>query len=229
MDNEIIIKIKKLLALSKSSNENEAKNAMLKAQQLMIKHKITIQEAENFEEINIGEETSNIKFRSIKWKANLASVIADNFGCILYYNTHSKGVHEIKFYGKEEDRIICSIMMAYAVKCIESSSIKYINELRKDRRRKHFKNIKTDYALGFINGLKVQFDKQVKSNEWGLVIVRDRKVDEMFNEFSKDFGSISVREVYKDNAKAFKKGQDEGERFSISDKIEKEDELKQII
>ena len=34
-------KIKKLLALSESSNEHEAKAALLKAKQLMIEHKIT--------------------------------------------------------------------------------------------------------------------------------------------------------------------------------------------
>lgn len=42
MVEDIILKIQKLLALSKSSNENEAQNAMLKAQQLLIKYKLSI-------------------------------------------------------------------------------------------------------------------------------------------------------------------------------------------
>ena len=33
-------------ALSKSSNENEAQNAMLKAQQLLIKHKLSLKDVE---------------------------------------------------------------------------------------------------------------------------------------------------------------------------------------
>lgn len=53
---EVIIKIKKLLALSKSTNKNEAQNAMLKAQQLLIKHKISLQEVESYEEENIEIE-----------------------------------------------------------------------------------------------------------------------------------------------------------------------------
>ena len=42
MDEKLIEKIKKLLALSESSNENEAKIAMLKAQELLAKHKLSI-------------------------------------------------------------------------------------------------------------------------------------------------------------------------------------------
>lgn len=39
-DNKIIDKIEKLIALSSSDNENEAKAAMLKAQELMAKYEI---------------------------------------------------------------------------------------------------------------------------------------------------------------------------------------------
>lgn len=39
-DNKIIDKIEKLIALSSSDNENEAKDAMLKAQELMAKYEI---------------------------------------------------------------------------------------------------------------------------------------------------------------------------------------------
>ena len=39
-DNKIIDKIEKLIALSNSDNENEAKAAMLKAQELMAKYEI---------------------------------------------------------------------------------------------------------------------------------------------------------------------------------------------
>ena len=48
MDENIILKIKKLLALSKSSNQNEAQNAMLKAQKLLIKYKLSLQEIESY-------------------------------------------------------------------------------------------------------------------------------------------------------------------------------------
>ncbi|WP_294363808.1 DUF2786 domain-containing protein, partial [uncultured Clostridium sp.] len=86
---EIIVKIKKLLALSKSSNENESQNAMLKAQKLLIKHKLSLQEVERYSKENIKIENlkTEQKFRGKSWKSNLARVIADNFGCFIYYNT----------------------------------------------------------------------------------------------------------------------------------------------
>lgn len=42
-DNKIIDKIEKLIALSSSDNENEAKAAMLKAQELMAKYEIEME------------------------------------------------------------------------------------------------------------------------------------------------------------------------------------------
>lgn len=80
---DIIIKIQGLLALSKSSNENEAQNAMVVAQRLLIKHKLSIKDVEQYkdENIKINENRTGVKFRGLNWKSNLARVIADNFGC----------------------------------------------------------------------------------------------------------------------------------------------------
>lgn len=104
MDENIILKIKKLLALSKSSNQNEAQNAMLKAQKLLIKYKLSLQEIESYsiEKIKIEDFKTNQKFRGKSWKGNLAQVIADNFGCFLYYNTGNYKVHRVCFYGKKK-------------------------------------------------------------------------------------------------------------------------------
>lgn len=223
MKEDIIVKIKKLLALSKSSNPNESRNAMLMAQKLMMKHKIAMKEVEDHEDIKIGAETTSIRFRVAKWKSHLGRVIANNFGTRMYYPNCCAGSKGIAFFGKEEDVTISVIMMEYAVKCIESSSKKYINELKKDKRRKHFAGIKTDYALGFVQGLQERFEEQVKANEeWGLVLVRDPIIDERYVDFSKDFNSITIQEKYNNNAEAFRLGQEEGKKFDISDKIEKE-------
>ena len=42
----IILRIKKLLALSEGSNEYEAKSTMLKAQELLEKHKLSLRQVE---------------------------------------------------------------------------------------------------------------------------------------------------------------------------------------
>lgn len=48
MDTKIIERIQKLFALSESSNEYEAQVAMLKAQQLIVKHKLSLREVKEF-------------------------------------------------------------------------------------------------------------------------------------------------------------------------------------
>lgn len=224
---EIILKIQKLLALSKSSNKNEAQNAMLKAQKLLIKYKLSLQEVERYSKENIKIEAfkTEQKFRGKSWKGNLAQVIADNLGCFIYYNTGNYKVHRVCFYGKEEDVIIANIMFEYAVKWINLEGNKLIKKMKQDKRRKYFDGIKNDYALGFIFGLEERFRSQIKENkEWGLVIQKEQVVIDSYTNFSSGFGKISVNEKFDRHLKAYKQGEEDGRKFNISDKIENEGE-----
>lgn len=224
---EIIIKIQKLLALSKSSNENEAQNAMLKAQKLLIKYKLSLQEVERYSKENVKIENlkTEEKFRGKSWKSNLAKVIADNFGCFIYFNTGNYKVHRVCFYGKEDDVIIANIMFEYAVKWINLEGNKLVKRMKQDKRRKHFDGIKSDYAIGFIVGLEERFRSQIKENEeWELVIQKDQAVIDSYNKFSSSFGKISVNEKFNRHLKAYKQGKEDGNKFDISDKIENESE-----
>lgn len=226
MDN-IILKIQKLLALSKSSNDNEAQNAMMMAQRLLIKYKLSMKDIEqcNYQSIKVDENRTGIRFRRRNWKSNLSYVIANNFGCYLFYRTGR--THEICFYGKEEDVIICNVMLKYAIKCINSNGDKLIKKLKQDRRRKHFDGIKSDYALGFVNGLDERFKEQIKSNkEWGLVLLKDQVVIDKYNGFSSDFGKIQTGASFNKSLLAFKIGKEDGKRFDISNKIENDEESK---
>ncbi|MBS6502471.1 MAG: DUF2786 domain-containing protein [Clostridium sp.] len=228
---DIIVKIQKLLALSKSSNENEAQNAMLKAQKLLIKYKLSLQEVESYskENIKIEDFKTNQKFRGRSWKGNLARVIADNFGCFLYYNTGNYKVHRVCFYGKEEDVIIANIMFEYAVKWINLEGNKLVKRMKQDKRRKYFDGIKSDYALGFIAGLKERFKNQLEENKkWGLVIQKDQVVIDSYTKFSSGFGEISLNEKFNRHLKAYKQGELDGKKFDISDKIENEGENEEL-
>lgn len=223
MDNEIVIKIKKLLALSKSSNEYESRNAILMAQKLLMKYKLTLKEVEEFQDNNfeIREQRTGIKIRISKWKNALGNVVANNFGCYMF--VRSGRTHEICFYGKDEDVLICKIIMEYAIKCINSNGDKLIKKLKQDKRRKYFKGIKDDYALGFVHGLKERFEEQIKSNkEWGLVIAKDPIVIDSYKEFSASFSTINLNPKFNKNMKVYNNGVEDGRKFDISNKIENE-------
>ena len=97
--------------------------------------------------------------------------------------------------------------------------------MKQDRRRKYFKGIKDDYALGFIAGLKERFNEQIRNNsEWGLVIQKDKIVIDKYKEFSKDFGTVNVSKNFYKHSNAFKLGQEDGRKFDISNKIQNEEE-----
>lgn len=227
---DIIIRIQNLLALSKSSNENEAQNAIMMARKLLIKHKLSMKDVEQYknESVKVDENRTGIKFRGSSWKSNLARVIADNFGCFLFYR--SGKTREVCFYGKEEDVMICNIMFKYAIKSINLNGDKLIKRLKQDKRRKYFDGIKGDYALGFIRGLDERFKEQIKSNEeWALVMVKEQIVIDKYEEFSSNFKSIQVNADFNKHLFAFKIGKEDGKNFDISNKIENEVEETELL
>lgn len=217
MDTKIVEKIQKLLALSESSNEHEAQLSMLKAQQLLVKHKLSLREVKEFKIFNsaIKEKISKISFTKAKWKAQLSSLIADNFGCYYFFKT--RHTNTIAFFGREEDVAVCNIVLEYAVDCIESM----VKKLRYQYSKKGYstKGLENDYAMGFIAGLEKKFEEQKKVNQvWGLVLVKDSEVVKAYEQ--KEFkGSVNTSISFKGNTEVFKKGLKDGEKFSISDKI----------
>jgi hypothetical protein len=217
MDTKLVEKIQKLLALSESSNENEAKIAMLKAQELLAKHRFSLKEVQEYKIFSnvIKEKRSNISFRQGKWKAKLGHLIAENFGCYQYYKV--KKTNTITFFGKEEDILVCNIVLEYAVDCIVGT----VKRLRYQYSKEGYstKGLENDYALGFIDGLSKAFEEQkMKHQEWGLVLIKDAEVVEAYKNI-KFTGSVNTKIDYQGYEEVYYQGQEDGEKFSISDKI----------
>jgi hypothetical protein len=81
----IVVRIKKLLALSKSSNENEAALAASKAQELLLKYQVDIAQVENVDLSTKEHYTREFKEifgkNRIQWQVDLANTIANNNLC----------------------------------------------------------------------------------------------------------------------------------------------------
>ena len=110
-DNKIIDKIEKLIALSSSDNENEAKAAMLKAQELMAKYEIEMSQInpDKAKERPIVSYTSP-SFRD-DWVVDLGSLIAGNFRCraVISSRRGSGGAFRLKF-------TYCHLLFKYCYK-----------------------------------------------------------------------------------------------------------------
>ena len=118
--NQILEKISKALRLGKdNNNENEAQAAILAAQRLMAKYKISEEEIHDFlneneqQDYKIIEEQAENETNNDKWKRRLMVTIAKNFRCDVYY--HGK---KLVIVGAKEDILISKRVYLYAKQAI---------------------------------------------------------------------------------------------------------------
>ena len=165
-ENKIIDKIEKLIALSGSDNENEAKSAMLKAQELMAKYNIE-QDRINPER---QEERSVVSYRSPAfrddWVIDVGSLIAGNFRCrvVIAKGYKTGGSFYLRFFGYEEDAEISINVFNYAVKVIRNR-FQTFRAIYAEAGREFGRSEKMSYVSGFCAGLHMNFEEQKKQSE----------------------------------------------------------------
>lgn len=209
-------KIKKLLALATSPNENEARDALLKARELMAKNKLSDADFDEKKTELRQLECSEIKWTTDSgdiWMANLCKVIADNYCCSAAWSTVKGGrTHTLVLAGIGEDVDLCKEVTKYAVDFINSA----VRILERKSRNDHRTVVKS-YAEGFIMGLEFAFEEQKDDHpEWALVIIKPQEVQE----YEKDLGSRSVKTKKADfDPLAYMRGQNDGKNFSMTNKL----------
>ena len=218
----VTAKVRKLLALSESPNEHEARTAMLKAQELMVRHSLTMRDVETEEkqEQDVTVGVSNHTYTQAKWKPALASVIANNFRChSIGRQFQRKGsATRICFVGLEDDVDIAMAVYTYAMDFVTKETGRLKRQFYKTSGTA--KGIEMSYAFGFIKGLKEQYEEQVASDQmYAMVLVKDQRVDDFIKENTTQKAVISsVGKNY--NGFAAMIGFSDGKTFSTADRIE---------
>jgi len=133
MKNNISIiknKIRKLLALSKSPNENEAAAALEKANKLM--------EEYSLDETEIHFESAGVKSTKTYtlWRTIIANAVTWLYGC---YSYRDQDTGERIFSGESLDVFMASEMFAYLTKAIERCAKTNIRKNAKYKFRQSFK------------------------------------------------------------------------------------------
>ena len=123
-------KIRKLLSLSKSDNENEATIALEKANNLIEKYNIN-EDALRFESLYI--KSTKIL---VPWRIVVAGAVSWLYSCYLYRNPE---LGQIIFTGESLDVFLASEMNTYLIKTIERCSKKNIRKNAKYKFRRDFK------------------------------------------------------------------------------------------
>lgn len=74
--------------------------------------------------------------------------------------------------------------------------------------------------MGFIDGLNKKYEEQKRAKqEWGLVLVKDKEVIEAHNQINFT-GKVNTNASFQGFSGAYYEGCKDGEKFSISDKID---------
>lgn len=213
---KIIDKVKNLLALaSNNPSENEAKAAMLKAQELMLKYNINLTEEEqNDRDSNLVVTKVFVFKKKLKLQQhhlNIASLIAKNFRTKTYYS--NVGTY---FVGFEEDATTCVMLMDFLVEFIESTFPIFLKQDKKNNPLKYYgegqsfsKYIKRSWIAGFVNGLNKAFEDRLEDKTYEIMVVTPTAVEKAYNELELRTVSRKRRSEAKDRS-AYTEGFEKG-------------------
>jgi hypothetical protein len=189
-------KIQSLFAKGQSTtSDSEAQVCFLKAQELMAKWNIDaaqVQDSSDEKREVVWERVTETGGIKVQWKASLASVIAENFRCKMFYN--GKGASRyIVFFGLVEDAKIAHELYVKALKVIRKGQDRVNDYLY--HRGLPVQGVRGDYAIGFVKGLKEAFAQQVDEQGWGLIVVTPKEVNEAYAQIKwsdSDWGTSST-------------------------------------
>ena len=185
---------------------------MLIAQRIMVENNLCMDDVNLADGNEIKKEAVEItvseKKRMSRWEKRLTSVIAGNFRCESFLRRSYKT--ELCLIGLKEDVVIAKETISYALKTMNYYSSKYVRE----NKCSGFSTaqIKNSWSDGFIRGIKASFDKQVKQNNWGLVLVKDKVVEDAIEKLKLKKSRRSAA-VEGGDSSAYKAGYWQGQSF----------------
>ena len=207
-------KIKNLFDLASSDNENEAKAALLKAQELMVKHKLSEKDLDMAKKQSVKNISTGLTYSKQRdsFILSLTNVLTENYCCVHYAERgYGKKTRTMMIAGLEDDVDICMQVLQKAVQTINANSKKLV--FRKGYSSAQKKIVMDSYAKGFVKGLDEMYRAQRKTNEdeWGLVLVTTEEVKNIISDMSKS--NFSVRNKGFSHS-AYDKGQQDGASFN---------------
>lgn len=211
---KILNKIKNLLDLANNNpNENEAIAAALKAQELMAKYNIELDQLDDKKETReIVEEVyhQSDKHEMRKWKIGLAGIIAQNFRCKVYFMNKN----DVVFYGYKEDAKIALNVFTYLYEIGNKFAVRYYNKCKKEGKETH--GVMNTYLVGFKDGVAEVLEKQCTA----LMIVTPKEVTESFEEMTSGWKTIKSTLRLSGDTSAYSNGKSDGRDMATARNIE---------
>lgn len=176
-------KIAKLLALATSPNEKEAKEALLKARELMAKHKLRSEECQTGHDAKVVEQTVDVECTKMTdpWVLELAAVIGNRY-CCATFRRHFKGAKKVMvgFIGLEDDFEVCHRVYSFAYEGVKSRCREIRSKYRNQITTTELREMCNAYGWGFCRGLNAAFREQENEHqEWGLALTVPQAVKDV--------------------------------------------------
>ena len=210
---KMLEKIRELLNLgdaSRNNSDEEARAAMLKAQELMAKYDISAEEVEGEEEeITYSHEECEHKW-DYAYRIPLAQVLSKNFRCMVYIRGK-----KVVFMGHTSDAKICKATFEFAYQFIQRQGNAIYN--KKYSMGKPTKGVFNSYAHGFIVGLNEAFEVQCTA----LAIVTPPDVVDTFNRATEGWQTKKSKNIGEDvtNREVWAEGRRDGKEFMNKKKL----------
>jgi hypothetical protein len=212
----ILDKIKKLLALSTSSNPNEAALAAARAQELLMKHNLTMSQIETH-----GQESKYceafVKTGSRVWRQLLLTAIAQSNFCDVVYNPQIKSAALI---GEPHNQEVVTYLYSYLVGQLEPMAA---TAYKLSGTRIHAKSWLDSFYIGAVNSIDERLKAQKAEMEAtsnacrSLVVVKDAELHAALRKFYPDIKTGAKKRV---RQPGFYEGVEAGKKVAISKAIE---------
>lgn len=186
-------KINKLLNLAnhESAAPGEAENALLAAQRLMLRHRLSV---DDIGEARTETEVIHLNMGISKhwscqgWCKILHAILAENFRCFPYFNTALKRLFVIGL--KDEAEIVRAadqFLLKFALRAQDEFWEQWYFEQADYNIRDEFdlepadiqkieRGIKNDWIHGFLLGIRDKFAAQVDKEHWDVIVRPDPAV-----------------------------------------------------
>lgn len=184
-------KVKKLLELSLSDNENEAKIALRQAMSLMNKHNITKDEV--YGQKMMSKVITTPYYRVPNWYSSLYDLMSTVSGCFCVYqngNSYKDKQATIRITGRERDVENAEYLIVFLSREVEKSIKKYKKELSRKGVTSYISRRLSAYRMGFIEKIHAKIeasqhqffssenmDNKTKGNEIVCIDVKSRVQD----------------------------------------------------
>ena len=200
--NIIKSKIKKLLALSKSPNENESALAMEKATALMAQYRLDKSEFSGYTQKSVKSTK-----RYVEWRTIVANAVENLYATYHYRNVNTG---EFIFYGEELDVFMSTEMFSYLIKTIDRMAAQNIRKNAKY----HFRQ---SYRSGLASRLYDRIEELGQNCSWRNPEVLAKAKQEISDYVNKNIALSTGKErTSRVNMKAWCRGSFDADGISLN-------------